>query len=394
MKKYLVTLLLTGLACVGLMACGGSADVATPPLTQGDDYYVYNQDVDYESDWQTPEAEPTMEPTKEPTATPTATPIPTPTPVPTKKYGMTTGAGTYGFNYDLDSDYLYYAFNYDSATLYRANIHTGAVEIMATDLGDYTEFIIANGNIYYRNKDNKTWYSVSLATGEKKALPFDRYASDVYIYENMAFYSRTVDVSATTTEKQLVQVKDFESDKPMERVLCSTRDGYYGMHRANEDGSFLVEVSMTEFEKGSVWRRLYEYLAFSPEGEQIDIPAYRGYQTFMKDDKKMGVGWIGTSIEEAYDYGFVDDNGKVYIDKNVAEIFKKDPACFISGDTLFYADKEGIHAYGMNSGEYTDIVADPGRIVVVAGNYVYYNYSNDIYRIKTDGTGWKHIGRN
>lgn len=65
MKKYLV-MLLAVLACICLLACGGSEDMATPPLTQGDDYYDYNQDADYESDWQTPEDSAVAVPTEVP----------------------------------------------------------------------------------------------------------------------------------------------------------------------------------------------------------------------------------------------------------------------------------------------------------------------------------------
>jgi len=59
MKKYFV-MLLAVLTCVGLLACGSSADEGKSPLTQGNDYY------DYESDWQTPEGEEVSAPTETP----------------------------------------------------------------------------------------------------------------------------------------------------------------------------------------------------------------------------------------------------------------------------------------------------------------------------------------
>ena len=64
MKRYFL-MLLAVLVCVGLMACGGTEAVDTP-FTSGDDYYDYNQDAGYESDWQASEDSEVSVPTEAP----------------------------------------------------------------------------------------------------------------------------------------------------------------------------------------------------------------------------------------------------------------------------------------------------------------------------------------
>ena len=296
MKKHLITMIGI-LACLCLMACGGTAE-KVPPLTQGDSP-DYTETMDSY-------AESTVEPTKEPTSTPTptATPVPTatptPTPVKTRSFGMT--GGSYELSYHLDGEYLYYMTNQNNMTLQRANMNTGTVEVMLTNLGDVESYVIANGNIYYRDGDAKCWFSMSLATGEKKIFSLDYYAGTIYIYEDLLYYSRTVNITASTTEKQLVQVKEFDSDFPEEKVVHTAKEGTLSIAKVNEDGSFLVQTGYQKFEKGlypfGTQRYIYEYIVFSPEGKLLaDAPTYRGYQTFTKSGFTYGVGWIGNSIE-------------------------------------------------------------------------------------------------
>lgn len=381
MKKILVTILAV-LFCIGLMACGGTEEV--PSFTQGNNAgYVE-------------EAEPTTEPTVEPTATPT--------PVVTKKYGISSSGKTDGFHYELDTDYMYYRWYWGqkSSTLYRMDIHTGEVEVALDNLGNFGSFIIANGNVYYYDSDSECWFSASLATGEKKLIPVGEHDGAICIYKNMLFYTRSVDVSASKSEKQLIQIKNFESENPEEIILASTRDDYFSIEKINEDGSFLVETSYTEFQRGTpqfgTTRRIYDYQVYSGEGNLLHYePTFRGYKTFMRGNYELGVGWIGTNIDEANMYGFIDAYGNTTYDENITEIYTKASARYIKDRIIFYSDANGIHAYDMSNGKQADIIEDAAdRIVVVAGDYVYYIYSklsdSRVYRVKTDGTGWEEVG--
>lgn len=375
-KRWIVAL--AGLACICLLACGGTE--AGPSFTQENDG-GYAEDAELIT---------------EPTATPT--------PVATKKYGISSSGRTDGFHYELDTDYMYYRWYWGqkSSTLYRMDIHTGEVEVAVDNLGNFGTFIIANGKVYYYDSDSECWFGASLATGEKNLIPVGENDGAIYIYENMLYYTRSVAVSASKSEKQLIQVKNFESENPEEVILAKTRDGYFSIDKINEDGSFLVETSCTKFQRGTpqfgTTRYIYDYQVYSGEGDLLQYePTFRGYITFMKGNDELGVGWIGNNIDESHMYGFVDAYGNTTYDENITEIYTKASTRYIKDRIIFYADANGIHAYDMNNGRQADIIEDAAeRIFVVAGDYVYYIYSkmsdSRVYRVKTDGTGWEEVG--
>ena len=215
------------------------------------------------------------------------------------------------------------------------------------------------------------------------------------------FYVKTVNLSASVREWQLIHVKNFESDSPEEKVVYTSNDHIF-TKKITKEGNVFVESSRQEINFGNWFhqdiRYLCEYIVFNEEGEKIDIPTCRGGKTFVRDWETIGIGWIGTNENEKYKYGFIYADGITCEDETVTEIYKKSKSVFLFKDILVYSDDKGIHAYSLNDGRKADIIVDPAyRIFAVAGNYVYYGYEiakdqGYVYRVRLDGTGWEETG--
>lgn len=410
MKK--IRILFVGLillACLGLMGCGSEAE---PVLQPGYDYVdeTPNDDTPVQ---ETQTDEGVSEPNTSPSQNLSPTPTPSPTPVPTKKWGFVGGVETpartaFGFDSDEEEGYLYYTLGYDRSVLYRTNTTTGAVEVMAEGIGEIFTFTVANGSLYYYDGDRDTWYGYSLAYKNKWKLPINAWNfSDLYIRENILYYVETVQVSASAEEHRLQQVTDFDTENPTVKTIYAS-DSNFGIERVKESGSFLVTTGSTQLQKGGfngATRYLKDYIVFDKDGNQTtDEYALRGLQTYTKGHDEIGVGWIGTSVDEWDKYGYLTGfwYGGVVEDERpddtIAQIFQSDPFPYLRGSVLFYTDKAGIHAYDLHNGKQADISVDPAYTIrVVSGDYLYYDYhqelpSRDILcRVKLDGTGWEEV---